>query len=76
MHKIEAREVVIATLIRKEIPLVSMSLRRDSLSDQNRFHAPTSSEVSMMLVNEDGEPPFKRGFILWILIKNSLICTF
>lgn len=37
-------------------------------SDQRRYNAPTTNEVAMVFVNEDGEPPFARD--IWIYQKN------
>jgi len=40
--------------------MVNMVLRRDRQSDKRRYNAPTSNEIAMIFVNEDGEPPFER----------------
>ena len=44
---------------RDESSYITMALRHDRQTDERRFNAPTSSEVTMIFVNEDGEPPFK-----------------
>ncbi len=58
MRKIEAQETQCAVRAEKQIPMVSMVLRPDRQSDQQRYNAPLSNEVAMEFVNEDGEPPF------------------
>ncbi|GBL92128.1 hypothetical protein AVEN_91480-1 [Araneus ventricosus] len=37
-----------------------MVFRRDRHSDQRRYNAPTATEIAMVFVNSDGEPPFER----------------
>ena len=45
--------------------MVNMALRRDRQSDQLRYNSPTSNEVAMVFVNEDGEPPFERDIRIY-----------
>ena len=59
MNETEVREDEIAILKGEEILLVNTALRRDRQSDQQRFNRPTSNEVTMIFLNEDGEPFFK-----------------
>ena len=59
------REIVMETeeeaiIAGEEIPVVNMVFRRDRQSDQRRYNAPSSNEVAMIFVNDDGEPPFAR----------------
>ncbi|XP_063781211.1 uncharacterized protein LOC134929546 [Pseudophryne corroboree] len=42
-----------------------MALRRDRQSDQRRYNKPTSNEIAMVFVNEDGEPPFQRDIRIY-----------
>ena len=64
MREIEAKEVQCAAET-GEVVSVSMVLRRDRHSDQRRYNAPTSNEVAMVFVNEDGEPPFERDIRIY-----------
>src|SRR5258705_13596173 len=58
MREIEAQETQCAVRAGKQIPVVSMVLRRDRQSEQPRYNAQLSNEVAMVFVNEDGEPSF------------------
>lgn len=79
MHEIEQRETEEAKRSNLEIPVVSMALRHDRKSDPRRYNAPTSNEIAMVFVSEDGEPPFERDIHIYsknqedIPIKNLLI---
>ena len=65
MREVEMRESERARQTGEEIPVVSMALRRDRQSDQRRYNSPTSNEVAMVFVNEDGEPPFERDIRIY-----------
>ena len=51
MREIEAQETQCAVRAGKQITVVSMVLRRDHQSEQPRYNAPLSNEVSMVFVN-------------------------
>ena len=65
MHEIESREAQNAAQLGLTIPTVSMAFYRDRQSDQRRYNAPTSNEIAMVFVNEDGEPPFERDIHIY-----------
>lgn len=65
MRNVEAREYALAVQRGESIPLVSMILKRDRQSDTRRYNAPTSNEVAMVFVNEDGEPPLERDIRIY-----------
>ncbi|GBO30408.1 hypothetical protein AVEN_149795-1 [Araneus ventricosus] len=44
-----------------------MVFRRDRHSYQRRYNAPTASEIAMVFVNSDGEPPFERDILVYPL---------
>ena len=58
MKDIEQQERVRAEEEGRTVPIVNMVIRRDRHSDQNRYYTPTSNEVAMVFVNDDGEPPY------------------
>jgi hypothetical protein len=65
MHEIETRESEEAIQTGQQIQIVSMALRRDRQSDQRHYNVPTSNEIAMVFVNEDGEPPFERDIHIY-----------
>jgi hypothetical protein len=65
MREVEAQAARQAVQAGDRIPVVSLVFRRDRQSDQRRYNAPTSNEVAMVFVNEDGEPPFERDIRIY-----------
>ena len=65
MREVEAQAARQAVQAGDHIPVVSLVFRRDRQSDQRRYNAPTSNEVAMVFVNEDGEPPFERDIRIY-----------
>jgi len=66
MREIEAQESEHVFQAGNDIPMVSMVLRSDRQSDQRRYnYSPTSNEVTMVFVNENGEPPFERDIRIY-----------
>src|SRR5258705_11267155 len=59
MQEIEQQERVRAEEEGRTVPIVDMVMRRDRQSDESRYNAPTSNEVAMVFVSDDGEPPFQ-----------------
>ena len=53
-----------------------MIFKRDRQSDQRRYNEPTSNEVAMVFVNEDGESPFHRDIRIYSFIKYWLWTVF
>lgn len=65
MREMEAEAVQQALIAGDEVPVVNMVFRRDRQSDQRRYNAPSSNEVAMVFVNDDGEPPFQRDIRIY-----------
>ncbi|XP_037049075.1 uncharacterized protein LOC119083457, partial [Bradysia coprophila] len=60
MHEVQQRETELAAARNENVPIVHMVMRTDRQSDERRYNLPTSNEIAMIFVNEDGEPPFNR----------------
>ena len=65
LRAVQRAEEMKAILENRSIPVVNMALRRDRHSDQRRYNAPTSNEIAMVFVNDDGEPPFQRDIRIY-----------
>lgn len=65
MREIEERETSAAVLANNPAPLVSLIFRRDRQSDKRRYNTPTSNEIAMVFLNDDGEPPFERDIRIY-----------
>lgn len=65
IREIEERERVTAEREQRSVPVVNMVMRRDRQSDQRRYNMPTSNEIAMVFVNDDGEPPFERDIRIY-----------
>lgn len=65
IREIEERERATAERENKSIPVVNMVMRRDRQSDQRRYNMPTSNEIAMVFVDNDGEPPFERDIRIY-----------
>ncbi|XP_063781333.1 LOW QUALITY PROTEIN: uncharacterized protein LOC134929683 [Pseudophryne corroboree] len=65
IRNIHKQQVQLAAETGQQVPVVSMALRRDRHSDYRRYNKPTSNEVAMIFVNEDGEPPFHRDIRIY-----------
>lgn len=65
IREIEERENQQAVAANIPPPEISMVFRRDRQSDSRRYNEPTSNEIAMVFVNEDGEPPFERDIRIY-----------
>ncbi|XP_063800227.1 uncharacterized protein LOC134968624 [Pseudophryne corroboree] len=65
IRNIHKQQVQLAAETGQQVPVVSMALRLDRHSDYRRYNKPTSNEVAMIFVNEDGEPPFHRDIRIY-----------
>ncbi|XP_063794712.1 LOW QUALITY PROTEIN: uncharacterized protein LOC134949961 [Pseudophryne corroboree] len=65
ISNIHKHHLLLAAQTGEQVPVVSMALRRDRHSDYRRYNTPTSNEVAMIFVNEDGEPPFQRDIRIY-----------
>lgn len=65
MREVENQNAAISITTGLPPPSVSMIFRRDRQSDQRRFNTPTSNEIAMIFVNDDGEPPFERDIRIY-----------
>ena len=65
LREIEEHAALQAIEAGEELPVVNMVFKRDRQSDRRRYNAPTSNEIAMVFVNEDGEPPFKRDIRIY-----------
>lgn len=65
MRTIQEREAAEAVRDGREIPVVHMVMRRDRELDSIRFNLPTSNEIAMVFVDENGEPPFERDIRIY-----------
>ena len=65
LKNIEREEIERAEQEGRQVPIVSMVLRRDRRADQRRYNAPNANEIAMVFVNEDGAPPFDRDIRIY-----------
>lgn len=65
IREVENRENIAAAAANQPPPQVSLVFRRDRRSDNRRYNNPTSNEIAMIFVNEDGEPPFERDIRIY-----------
>lgn len=65
MRNIHEREAQQTLRTGQRILIVSMTFTRDRQSDKRRYNAPTSNEIAMVFVNDDGEPPFERDIRIY-----------
>ncbi|GBL99521.1 hypothetical protein AVEN_68798-1 [Araneus ventricosus] len=67
LQKVESRVISESNEAGEEVPVVNMVFRRDRLSDQRRYNAPTANEIAMVFVNSDGESPFEGNIRVYPL---------
>ncbi|GBN15291.1 hypothetical protein AVEN_169483-1 [Araneus ventricosus] len=67
LREVESRVIAESNEAGEDVPVVNMVFRCDRHSDQRRYNAPTASEIAMVFVNSDGEPPFERNVLVYPL---------
>ena len=60
IREVEAQEAARAAEAGDEAPKIKLIFKSDRRSNKHRYNLPTSNEIAMVFVNDDGEPPFKR----------------
>ncbi|XP_051157417.1 uncharacterized protein LOC127279225 [Leptopilina boulardi] len=72
MREVELVEESLAKSKNKPIRNIEMWIKRDRSLNQSKFNVPSCSEVAVVFVSEDGEPPMERDICIYPKYSKSV----
>ncbi|XP_051176417.1 uncharacterized protein LOC127291374 [Leptopilina boulardi] len=64
MREVELEEEALAKSKNEPIRNIQMWIKRDRSLNQSKFNVPSCSEVALVFVSEDGEPPMEQELLI------------